>query len=113
MNLMETISFGDFAKVELVVGKIVECEPVDGSDKLYKLKVKIGGEERTLASGLAKFYAPDELLGKKIVVVANLEPKKIRGIESHGMLLAAEDGEGRLALLVLDNDEVKDGSQVR
>jgi len=109
---MENISFNDFSKVELRVAKIIACEPVEGSGKLYKVKIRIGSEERTLASGLAKYYAPDELLGKKIIVVANLEPKVLKGIESRGMLLAAEDDEGKLALVTLDNDEVKDGAAV-
>ncbi|OIO25618.1 methionine--tRNA ligase subunit beta [Candidatus Micrarchaeota archaeon CG1_02_55_22] len=109
---MDTIAFEDFAKIKLRVAKILECEPVEGSDKLYKLSIRIGEETRTLAAGLAKHYAPDELLGKKIIVVYNLAPRTLKGIESQGMLLAAEDDEGHLGLLSVDNDEVKDGAQV-
>lgn len=109
---MPEVSFEEFAKLELKVGKIIECEPVEGSDKLYKLTVRIGGEARTLAAGLAKNYAPDELLGRKVVVVANLAPKTLKGVESHGMLLAAEDDKGNLGLLTPDNEEVQDGAQV-
>jgi len=109
---MDTIAFEEFARVKLRVAKITECDPVEGSDKLYKLTIRIGDETRTLAAGLAKHYTPDELLGKKIIVVCNLAPRTLKGIESQGMLLAAEDDEGRLGLLSLDNDEVKDGAQV-
>ncbi len=109
---MDTIAFEDFAKIKLRVAKILECESVEGSDKLYKLSIRIGEETRTLAAGLAKHYAPDELLGKKIIVVYNLAPRTLKGIESQGMLLAAEDDEGHLGLLSVDNDEVKDGAQV-
>lgn len=106
------ISFDDFKKVELRVGKIIECESVEESDKLYRLRVRLGGEERNLAAGLAQHYAPDELLGKRVVVVANLEPKTIKGVESNGMLLAADDGAGRICLLTPD-DEIAEGAVVR
>ena len=105
-------SFDDFKKIELRVGKIMECEPVEGSGKLYKLSVRIGDETRTLAAGLAEHYAPDELLGKLVVVVANLEPKVLKGIESQGMLLAADDGSGKVALLTIDG-EIAEGATVR
>ncbi len=109
---MAGISFDDFKKVELRVGKIVECEPVEDSDKLYRLRVRLGGDERTLAAGLAQHYAPDELLGKRVVVVANLEPKVIKGVESNGMLLAADDGSGNIVLLTPDG-EISEGAVVR
>ncbi len=109
---MEKISFNDFAKVELRVGKIIACDPVEGSTKLYKLLVRIGGEERTLAAGLAGHYAADELLGKKVIVVANLEPKQLKGVESNGMLLAAEDSTGKVLLLTVDG-EIEEGAVVR
>lgn len=109
---MDTITFEDFAKVKLRVAKIMDCEPVEGSDKLYKLSIRVGEETRTLAAGLAKHYAPDELLGKRIVIVANLAPRTLKGVESQGMLLAAEDKEGHLGLLTVDDDEVKDGAEV-
>lgn len=105
-------SFEDFSKLELRVAKVMECEPVEGSDKLYKLTLRVGGEPRVIASGIAKHYAPDELLGKKIILVANLEPKTIRGIESRGMLLAAEDGKGKLCLATVDDGEMEDGAVV-
>jgi len=105
-------TFDDFTKIELRVGKIMECEPVEGASKLYKISVRLGEETRTILSGIAQFYSPDELLGKKIIVVANLEPKTIRGIESKGMLLAAEDGKGGLSLATLDDENFADGSVV-
>ena len=106
------ISFDDFRKVELRVGKIIECEPVEESQKLYRLRVRVGTEERTLAAGLAEHYAPDELLGKRVVVVANLEPKVVKGVESNGMLLAADDGNGKISLLTPDAD-IGEGAVVR
>jgi len=104
------IKFEDFQKLDLRVGKIVEAERVEGSEKLIKLKVDIGGEERQLVAGIGKVYSPEDLIEKEIIVVANLEPKVLFGIESQGMLLAAEDGEN-IALLIPDK-EVKPGSRV-
>lgn len=105
-------SFEDFSKIELRVAKVLECERVEGSDKLYRLTLRVGGGTRVIASGIAKHYAPDELLGKKIILVANLEPKTIRGVESHGMLLAAEDGRGKLCLATVDDENFEDGAVV-
>ena len=104
------IKFEDFQKLDLRVGKIVEAEKVEGSEKLIKLKVDIGGEERQLVAGIGKVYSPEDLIEKEIIVLANLEPKVLFGIESRGMLLAAEDGEN-IALLMPDK-EVKPGSRV-
>ena len=110
-GVKELISIDDFAKVELKVGKIISAEKVEKSEKLLKLQVDIG-EERQIVAGIAKAYTPDDLIGKKIVVVANLKPAKLMGIESHGMLLAATDEEGRLSVLTLDR-EVKQGARVK
>ena len=104
------IKFEDFQKLDLRVGKIVEAERVEGSEKLIKLKVDIGGEERQLVAGIGKVYSPEDLIEKEIIVVANLEPKVLFGIESQGMLLAAEDGD-TISLLMPDK-EVKPGSRV-
>ena len=112
----QAVSFDDFAKLDLKVAKIVDVEPVEGASKVYKLSIRIGDETRTLVAGLAEHYAPDELMGKKIVVVANLEPRKIRGIDSQGMLLAAveeQDGKvSKISVLSPDNDEMPDGVSV-
>ena len=104
------IKFEDFKKLDLRVGKIVEAERVEGSEKLIKLKVNIGGEERQLVAGIGKNYSPEDLIEKEIIVVANLEPKVLFGIESQGMLLAAEDGD-TISLLMPDK-EVKPGLRV-
>ena len=93
------ISIDDFAKVKLQVAEVIACEKVEKSDKLLKSTVKIGNETRTVVSGIAKFYTPEEMVGKKVVMITNLKPAKLRGILSEGMLLCAEDENGNLALL--------------
>jgi methionyl-tRNA synthetase len=110
-GVKELITIDDFAKVELKVGRVISAEKVEKSEKLLKLKVDIG-EERQIVAGIAKAYIPDDLVGKRIVVVANLKPAKLMGIESNGMLLAATDEEGRLSVLTLDR-EVKQGARVK
>lgn len=110
-GVKELISIEDFAKVQLKVGRVISAEKVEKSEKLLKLRIDIG-EERQIVAGIAKFYTPDDLIGKKIVVAANLKPAKLMGIESHGMLLAATDEEGRLSVLTLDR-EVKQGARVK
>lgn len=111
-GMKELISIDDFAKVELKVGKVISSEKVENSEKLIKLKVDIGGEERQIVAGIGKSYTPDDLIGKKIVVVTNLKPAKLMGIESRGMLLAATDEDGKLSVLTLDR-EVKQGAKVK
>jgi len=106
----EYITIDDFAKIKMRVGKVLEAEKVEKSDKLLKLKVSLGDEERIIVSGIAQYYDPQELIGKNVIVLANLKPRKIFGIESHGMLLAAKDGE-RLTVLTTDKD-VELGSPV-
>ncbi|HID09004.1 TPA: methionine--tRNA ligase subunit beta [Candidatus Micrarchaeota archaeon] len=103
--------YDDFARLDIRVATVKEVERVPGSRKLYKLKVDLGDEERTLVAGLAGYYSEEELRGKRVIVLANLEPKKIMGVESQGMLLAADDGEN-VALLVPDRD-VRPGAKVR
>ncbi len=105
------ITIEDFFKMGLKVGKIVEVTPAPNADKLYLLRVDMGDHERNLVAGLRKYYSPEELLGKKIVVVTNLKPAKIRGHESQGMLLAA-DVDGKPYLLLVP-DEVPPGAMVR
>jgi len=107
---MERISIDDFKKLDLRVAEILEVERVPGSDKLYKLRIDLGTELREIVSGIADFYSPEELKGKKIIVLANLEPKVIRGVRSDGMLLAAEK-EGKLALLTVDRD-IENGTPI-
>jgi methionyl-tRNA synthetase len=110
-GVKELIAIDDFAKVELKVGRVISAEKVEKSEKLLKLQVDIG-EERQIVAGIAKSYTPDDLIGKKVVVVTNLKPAKLMEIESHGMLLAATDEEGRLSVLTLDR-EVKQGARVK
>lgn len=110
-GVKELITIDDFARVELRIGKVISAERVEKSEKLLKLKIDIG-EERQIVAGIAKAYTPDDLIGKKVVVVTNLKPAKLMGIESYGMLLAATDEEGRLSVLTLDR-EVKQGARVK
>ena len=97
------IKIDEFGKVELRVAEIVAAEALPKSKKLLRLTVSLGEEQRTVVAGIAEHYAPAELVGKKIVIVANLEPAKLMGIESNGMVLAASAG-GKLAVLSLDRD---------
>ncbi len=105
------ISIDDFAKVEMKVGVVLESERVEGADKLLVSKIKIGDEVRQIVSGIAKFYPPEEFVGKKVIVVTNLKPVKLRGVLSEGMILAAADQKG-LSVLALDQD-MPDGTLVR
>lgn len=107
----ERITYEEFKKVKLVVGKVLDAERVKGADKLLKLKVDLGKEVRTIVAGIAEKYRPEDVVGKKIVVVSNLQKKKIRGIESDGMLLAATDGDGKPILITPEGD-VPEGSEV-
>lgn len=89
----DMIKIDDFAKVDLRVAEIIAAEPVPKTDKLLKIQVTLGDEERTIVSGIAKFYKPEDLIGKHVILVANLKPAKLRGVVSHGMLLAASKGD--------------------
>ena len=105
------ITIDDFAKMDLRVATILSVEKVPKTDKLMKLQIKIGEEERTIVSGIAQYYTEEQLVGRNIIVIANLKPAKLRGIESKGMLLAASDGEGHLVLA--DAPGMKSGSRVK
>ena len=108
---MENITFDEFAKIELRVAQIKDCEDIEGADKLYRLTIDVG-EERQIVAGIKQHYAKEELIGKKIVIVANLEPRKLRGTLSHGMLLAASnEDKSSVVLLTLDKD-IPNGSKV-
>ncbi|MDX9703217.1 MAG: methionine--tRNA ligase subunit beta [Candidatus Auribacterota bacterium] len=98
----ELIDIGYFSKVKLKVATILNAERVADTDKLMKLTIDIGSEQRTLVAGIALSYAPEDLPGKQIIVIANLKPAKLRGITSQGMLLAAKDENG-LSLLTVDS----------
>ncbi|MDD3024483.1 MAG: methionine--tRNA ligase subunit beta, partial [Syntrophomonadaceae bacterium] len=105
------ISIDDFARMDLRIAEVIACEKMEKADKLLILRLKVGAEERTVVSGIAKHYSPQELIGKKLVLLANLKPTKLRGVMSQGMILAASGGE-ELEVLMLDKD-IPSGSQVR
>ena len=107
------IGIEDFAKVKLIAAKIIACEKVEKSDKLLKSTLDCGnGETRTVVSGIAKWYSPEEMPGKTVVLVANLAPRKMRGVLSEGMLLCAEDAEGNLKLLTVEGGAFAPGSEI-
>ncbi|MCA9840314.1 MAG: methionine--tRNA ligase [Trueperaceae bacterium] len=106
------VTIDDFAKLEFRVAKVLKCEAHPKADKLLVLTVKLGPEERTIVSGIKEWYKPEEITGKSVIIVANLKPVKLRGIESQGMILAAEDKDGNLAISALDRP-IADGSEVR
>ena len=108
----EVITYDDFMKTHLKVAEIIEAEKIPKSDKLLKLKVKLENEERQIIAGIAKHYAPEDLKGKKVVIVANLKPAKLMGMESQGMILAVENEGGKLQVLSVDNS-AKNGSRVK
>lgn len=111
-NTVNYVTIDEFDKVKLVTGKIINSEYIEGADKLLKNTVKIGDEIRTICSGIRKYYEPKDIIGKTVVVVSNLPPRKLRGIESAGMLLCAvDDKNDRLSLLTLDKD-LGDGLEV-
>jgi methionyl-tRNA synthetase len=105
------ITINDFAKVQLKIGKVLEAERVEGSNKLVKLQVDTG-ESRQIVAGIGKAYTPEELNGKRVVVVTNLKPAKLMGVESQGMLLAATDKEGVLSIIVPEKN-VKEGAVIK
>jgi len=97
------IVFDDFAKIDLKVGTILSAEKVEKADKLLKLEVDLGFEKRIIVSGIALHFDPAAIVGKQVVVVANLAPRKMRGIESNGMILLAEDAAGKLHFVTPEN----------
>jgi methionyl-tRNA synthetase len=106
------ITIEDFLKVQLKVGRVFEAEPLEGSDKLLKLQVVIGTENRQIVAGIRAGYTAEDLIGRQVIVVANLKPAKLRGTESQGMLLAAVDEDGK-AILLMPDREAPEGAQVR
>lgn len=106
-------TFDDFAKIRLAVAEVVAAEPHPNADKLLKLRVRLGEREKQICAGIRAYYAPESLVGKRIVIVDNLEPRKLRGEMSHGMLLAARrpDGDG-LSLVTVDAPDFPSGGDV-
>ena len=106
------IEFNEFMKVDIIAAKVTSAEKVEGADKLIKMQVDDGAGGRQMVAGIAPWYEPEELVGKCLPIVANLRPAKIRGELSEGMLLAAQDDAGNLALVLLDKD-IAPGSRVK
>ena len=105
------IAFDDFKKIELKIARITEAEEVAGAEKLLKLQIDLGGEKRQIVAGIKKSYQSKDLIGREIVVVVNLEPRMVMGIESNGMLLAASDDSG--PVLLRPDKDVPPGSGVK
>ena len=109
---LPSINFEDFTKLDIRVGTILEAEKVPKADKLLKLLVDTGLDERTVVSGIAEHYSAEEVIGKKVSILLNLAPRKIRGVESQGMILMAENTEGMLSFISPEK-EVESGSEIR
>ncbi len=112
MSSGDVVSFEEFSKLDIRIGRIVKAEPVPGSRKLIKTIVDIGGEERQILVGVAKWYKPEDLVGKLVVVVVNLKPKVMAGLVSQGMVLAAGCGENEKPVLLTVEEPVPPGSKV-
>lgn len=110
--IKEEITIDDFEKIDLRVVKVLECEKMKGSDKLLKFKVDLAGEERQVVSGVSKYYKPEELIGKYVILVANLKPIKLRGVESHGMILYASTPNDSELIASTVAGEIMTGAQV-
>ncbi|MEM2141900.1 MAG: methionine--tRNA ligase subunit beta [Candidatus Thorarchaeota archaeon] len=106
------LTIEDFQRIDLRVGTVVAAENHPNADRLLVLHVDLGGERRQIVAGIRAHYSPEQLVGRQIVVVANLQPAKLRGVESQGMLLAASDAEGRLAIIVPEQ-AVRPGARVK
>ena len=109
----ENVPFDDFMKLDIRVGKVLDCQKVPKADKLLQFRIDDGLGGRTIVSGIAKHYKPEDLIGKNVCFVANLEPRKLKGIESQGMILSAEDADGRLIVITPAAGEIAPGSEVK
>jgi len=110
-SLKPEIVFDDFGKIDLRVGTIIDAKKVEKADKLLQLEVDLGSEKRTILSGIAMHFEPATIIGKQVVVVANLAPRKMRGVESKGMILMAEDANGKL-YFVQPSEAIAPGSTI-
>ena len=110
-DLKPSIQYDDFAKLDLRVGTISSAEKIEKADKLLKLEIDLGFEKRTIVSGIAQYFTAENIIGRQVVVVANLAPRKMRGIESNGMILMAEDATGNLKFINPD-EPTDNGSTV-
>ena len=113
--MAEEVNFSDWEKLDLRVGKIIKVEDIENADKLYKLEVDLGKElgKRTLVAGLKKHYSKQELKGKRCIVLANLQPKVMKGIKSEGMILAAVNKDESKIRLIQPDEEIELGSRIR
>ncbi len=109
---MENVSFGDWQKLDLRVGEIIEVEDIKGADKLYKLKIDLGTETRIVLAGLKEHYTKEELQGQRCITFYNLEPRKLKGIESQGMILAAVNDDHSEVKLIQPNGDIELGSRI-
>jgi methionyl-tRNA synthetase len=109
---MSQIKYDDFAKIELKVATIKKVEDIEGADKLYKLEVDLGNEKRTICAGIKQHYKKEDLKDKQIIIVANLEPRKMKGIESQGMLLAASNDDHSKVILISPDKKVDSGLKI-
>jgi methionyl-tRNA synthetase len=112
-NTSPQIAIDDFVKIDLRVAQIVVAERIPKADKLLRLEVDLGYEKRQILSGIAEFYTPEELIGRRIVIIANLAPRKMRGLESHGMLLAASEGDHGKPILATMAEDIALGSRLK
>jgi methionine--tRNA ligase beta chain len=110
MEIKDIINFEEFEKVDLRAGKVIEAERVEGSDKLLKLQIDLGEEKRQILAGIGKAYTPEELINKTLIVIINLEPRMLMGLESQGMVLAVKDV-NNLSILVPEK-EIVPGSKI-
>ena len=111
-GLVEEITFAEFEKLDIRIGKIVEVIPVENSKKLLKIIVDFGSEKRQAIAGLQKHYTPEQLMGKKCVFLLNLQRRMLAGLESQCMILAAEDNQGLASALVPEKQEILEGSKI-
>ena len=109
----ELISYEDFAKMDIRIGTILEAQKMPKADKLLILKVDTGIDQRTIVSGIAQSFDPKEIIGKKVTVLANLAPRKLRGVESHGMILMVENSAGKYVFLNPDAEGIANGTEVK
>ena len=112
-NVKPEVTIDDFAKLEFKVGEIIACEAVEKSKKLLCSQVKIGNDIRQIVSGIRKDYSPEQMVGRKVMVITNLKPATLAGVKSEGMILCAEDADGKLSLLTPDNSDIPSGSMIR
>ena len=110
--MTENVQFDEWSKLDIRIGEVVEVEDIPKSDKLYKIKVDLGTETRTLVAGMKPYYTKEEFEGKKCTVIMNLEPRKIMGIESHGMILAASNGDKSEVKLLQAEGALELGSKI-